>query len=169
MGCWGWLVPTLSDHIPAQPESSPARSNLARFGLGAVPGRRAGAFQGIMMDEPFKDGQTGDLQLSISTFLSHRLQFMGARAKGRILRKGIGDMVDRAKAAHSAPGLIDSSIVRWHALSALNGFDDLDAATAIVNARSEMRALISRLDAVDTPPHTPRCAPQSPAPSPEPA
>ena len=41
-----------------------------------------------------------------------------------------------------------SEQIRYYALSALNGFDDLDVIDAISNAKSELCALVSYLDAL---------------------
>ncbi len=38
--------------------------------------------------------------------------------------------------------------VRYYALSALHGFDDLDAETATLNAKSELTGLLNYLDAL---------------------
>ncbi len=45
---------------------------------------------------------------------------------------------------HASPNQL-----RWWLVSALNGFEDLEAATAIEHARSEIAAALRYLDALD--------------------
>ena len=40
--------------------------------------------------------------------------------------------------------------IRWHAQSALNGFETLDLETAAYEAQSELRALLRYLDGLDS-------------------